>query len=266
MNHHTHSSLGGIPYLIIFIFSGMILFTGCKDSQLDQNTLNIYAASSLTEAFQDLKQKFELIYPKTKILLSFSGSQVLRLHIDQGADADIFASANPKHMKALILAGKIQKSQIFAHNKLVLIVPLNNPSKIKSLGDLAKASRIVIATKNVPVGSYTYKMLSHSELKLGKTFKKMVLSHIVSKENNVRLVRAKVELGEADAAIVYQTDAIASKRVLLIPIPSPINVLASYPIGIVKKSRKPTLAKQWINFVFSQKGRLILSKRGFVVK
>ena len=225
--------------------------------------LNVYAASSLTEAFTAVEVAFEAAHDGIDAALTFAGSQVLRLQIEQGAPADLFASANPEHARALREAGLLRGVRPFAVNELAVIVPLDNPAGIESFGDLTAAERLVIGTENVPVGRYTRGALRRSAAALGTAFEATVLSRVVSLENNVRLVRAKVELGEADAGIVYRSDALASTRVRTITIPSEHQERAEYVVGIVA-GRAAEPAERWIAFLRSPEGRAILDEHGFL--
>ncbi len=240
----------------------LVALLGCR-SNGGTATLNVYAAASLTDAFVDLEQAFESQHPGTDVSLTLAGSQVLRLQIEQGAAADVFVSANQTHMDALHSAGHAEPSRILAHNELVVIVPLQNPAGLETFADLARAERIVIGSDNVPVGKYTSAMLERAGASLGATFLNQVRGHIVSEEGNVRLVRAKVELGEADAAIVYRTDASSSERVRAIDIPAQLNIRAAYPIAKLSRAQHPELAAQWMAFVASPAAVAILEKHGF---
>ena len=225
--------------------------------------LKIYAASSLTGAFSEIARSFEAAHDNVDIALIFAGSQVLRFQIEQGAPADLFASANPEHTLALQNAQIIRGIQLFATNELAVIVPPQNPARIESYDDLTAARRLVIGTSNVPVGRYARAALRRSIPALGVEFESTVLSRVVSVETNVRLIRARVELGEADAGIVYRTEAITSPRVHVIPIPSDLNVRAEYTIGLIADGNI-VQAKQWAGFLLSPEGQSILSKHGFL--
>lgn len=235
----------------------------CGRSGDARPTLQVYAAASLTEAFQEMEPAFELAHPDVDVLLTFAGSQVLRLQIEQGADADVFASANANHMRALVEEGMVEDSRLFARNELVVVVPPDNPAEIQSFADLPRARRLVIGTDNVPVGSYAREALRRAAAEFGPEFETDVLSHVVSEESNVRLARAKVELGEADAAIVYRTDAAESDGVRVVPIPPDLNVTAEYPIAVVAESERRDAADAWLAFVLSDEGRDILVRHGF---
>ena len=228
-----------------------------------RRTLQVFAASSLADAFREMEAAFEAAHPGTDVELVFAGSQVLRLQIEHGARADIFASADRRHIESLERAGLVAEYAEFAGNELVVIVPPDNPAGIESFNDLPRARRLVIGTENVPVGGYTRAALRRATAHSGPGFETAVLDRVVSEESNVRLVRAKVELGVADAAIVYRTDA-APGRVRTIPMPWWANVRADYLMGAVAGSANPEGAEQWIGFVASPAGREILSRRGFV--
>jgi molybdate transport system substrate-binding protein len=243
-----------------------LLAGGCGSDLPDREVLNVYAASSLTEAFGDLERGFEAAHPEIEVRLTLAGSQVLRLQIEQGAPADVFASANPDHMQALAEEGLAHDARAFATNDLVLIVPLDDPADIESFEQLPRARRVVIGTENVPVGRYAREVLALASRQMGGDFEERVLSHVVSEESNVRLARAKVELGEADAAIVYRTDAMSSDRVRVVAIPPEMNVRASYVIGMVgSAAEQRQAAVLWVDWVLSQEGRAALRRRGFSV-
>ena len=231
---------------------------GCQSKDAPPQ-LQVYAASSLTEAFDALETAFEKQHPEVDVALSFAGSQVLRLQIEQGARADVFASANPDHIKALVQAGLMSAPEIFAHNELVVITPLANPAGIDSFQDLARARRLVIGTTGVPVGQYTRKVLEATE----GGFAEEVLGRVVSYENNVRLLRTRVVMGEADAAVVYGTDAMDSNTVRAVPISPAFNVKVSYAMGLVKNSDSGAGGALWLRFVSSSEGQKILQDHGF---
>ncbi len=240
------------------------LLAACSTATPPRETLQIFAASSLTEAFQEMAAAFEDASPGTEVVLVFAGSQVLRLQIEHGAQADIFASADPRHMESLAQDGLVTGPRLLAENELVVIVPPGNPAGIEAFADLAGARRVVIGTQHVPVGAYAREALRRAEA-AGEFpgFEDAVLGRVVSEESNVRLVRAKVELGEADAAIVYRTDAVPG-RVRTVQVPPRANVRARYLIGVVADARNPDAAERWVAFAASPDGRRILSRHGFL--
>ena len=236
---------------------------GCGGDDGWRRPLRVFAAASLTDAFREMETAFEATYPGTDVGLVFAGSQVLGFQIEQGAAADIFASADHSHIESLKRVGLLSGYRRFAGNELVLIVPPGNPAAIESFADLPRAERLVIGTEHVPVGAYAREALRRAGMRLGTEFESEVLSRVVSEESNARLVRAKVELGVADAAIVYRTD-VAPGRVRAIPVPSGANVRANYMMGTVTEAANPAGAALWLDFVESPAGQDILARRGFV--
>jgi molybdate transport system substrate-binding protein len=237
--------------------------SGCPASQ--KPTLQIFAASSLTEVFRDLKREFEKQNPAARVTLNFAGSQVLRLQWEQGSHADLFASADQSHSKALAKAGLLKQPQRFAFNKLAVIVPRKRSQSIQTLRDLSRLSSLVIGTPQVPIGHYTQLFFSKTAKVLGPDFSRDLKRKIVSQEKNVRLVRAKVELGHVDAAIVYKTDALASKHVVMLPLPRSLHVSVTCTIGLHPRAKQPLLANKWLVLLRSARGKALLQKRGFVV-
>jgi len=253
------------------LVSAAFFMGGCAgtDSEDRGTQLSILAASSLTEAFTAMEVGFEMAHPDVDVVITFAGSQVLRLQIEQGAPADLFASANEAHAHALADAGLAEPPRILAHNRLALIVPTDNPAEIFSFGDLPQASRLVVGTEHVPLGIYTRSMLDRADAKLGAGFADRVRTQVVSRENNARLVRAKVELGEADAAIVYQTDAMASDRVRLIEIPGDVNIRTPYVTATLTDAAGGAANRavaDFVAFTRSEEGRAILVRYGFDVE
>ena len=255
---------GGAVAVTLLCILGAAAVAAGGDVGEQRRTLQVFAASSLADAFREMETAFEAAYPGTDVKLVFAGSQVLRLQIEHGARADVFASADRRHIESLERAGLVAEYAEFAGNELVVIVPPDNPAGIESFDDLPHARRLVVGTGNVPVGAYTREALRRAAARNGPGFETAVLARVVSEESNVRLVRAKVELGVADAAIVYRTDA-APGRVRAIPMPHWANVRAGYLMGTVTGSANAEGAEQWIGFVASPAGREILSRRGFIV-
>jgi molybdate transport system substrate-binding protein len=251
--------------LLFLLFGSALCSVGCGQKKNRPSLLRVYAASSLNEAFHDLEREFELAHPNIDVSLVFAGSQILRLQIQEGAHAHVYASANAQHVQALADSGRLTKSTVFAHNKIALIVPKDNPAQIDSLSALSSARRFVLGTQDVPVGRYARQVLKQAGSHFGTDFENNVLSNIASEESNARLVRAKVEMGEADAALVYRTDALTSDRVRVVSIPDDLNLRADYFIGLVGAPKDASAGHAWINFLGSEKGKTILIRHGFEV-
>ncbi len=231
---------------------GVVLALTLLPFRAGAQELTVFAASSLREAFSAIGQQFEAQHPGVNVALQFAGSQELRVQLENGAAADVFASADEKQM-ALVRELVLQPA-VFARNEPVLVVPLDNPAGLRVFADLPKARRIVLGAQEVPIGAYAARILAAANLDLE--------GRVVSRELNVRQVLAKVELGEADAAIVYRTDA-ARAGVRVIAIPPAINVTAEYPIAVLARARQPRLAEQFVALVRSPAGRAVLARFGF---
>lgn len=242
---------------------------GCSSSGIPsvpgaKKELTILAAANLTEAFNELQKTFEQKNPEILLHISFAGSQILRTQIEQGAPADVFVSANESHMKALKEEGLVNEYQLFAKNKLVLIVPASNPADINSLEDLGMKEKFrwVIGVENVPIGQYARKVLDNASKVYGADFTKRVMDNTVSLETDVKKVAGKVALGEADAGMVYVTDITdsMSPKLKIINIPDELNVIAEQTIATVKSTHLPDEAQKWVDFVLSPDGQSILAK------
>jgi len=233
--------------------------------------LTVFAAASLTDAFEEIGNAFEAANPGVKVNFNFAGSQILRTQLEQGAAADIYASADHKNMDALIEENLViaNSYQDYTSNGLVVVLPPGNPAKLESLKDLANPDiKLVLADESVPAGKYARQILSNMSQnpEYGKYFEADVLANVVSNETDVRQVVTKVELGEADAGIVYVSAAVAAPELITIPIPVQFNVIAKYPIAILANSPSPGLAETFIAYLVSPAGQAILDKWGFIPK
>jgi len=222
--------------------------------------LTVFAAASLREPFEELGLALEKSTPGLIVRFNFAGSQELRAQIEHGAQADVFASADRKHMAALEKLSLVAGPRIFARNQPVVVVPKGNPASVRAFADLPKARRLVIGAPEVPIGAYTLQILD----KAGADFKARVLARVASKELNVRQVLAKVTLGEADAGIVYRTDARSARdKVETVDIPAEQNVVAEYPIAVLRAATQVKAAQAFVDLVLSAEGRKRLAAAGF---
>jgi molybdate transport system substrate-binding protein len=215
--------------------------------------IKVFAAASLTAAFNELGPQYTAA-EGTKVTFNFAGSQALATQIQQGAPADVFASADIPNMdKVKDLVGTPQN---FASNQLQIVVEKGNPKGVKGLDDLAALDlKVVLAAPDVPAGKYAQQALE----------KASVTVKPVSQEDNVKAVVNKVALGEADAGIVYVTDVTAGgDKVEGVDIPEDLNVLATYPIATVKASRAQDKAQAFMDLVLSDQGQQVLKKYGFL--
>lgn len=248
----------------------VLLVASCSAAPKQETSLTVLAAASLTEPFQEIGARFEDENPGVTVVFSFAGSQQLAQQLAEGAAADVFASANLKYMNETIANGRVTEGNavVFATNQLIVITPLENLAQIQSLADLAQANvKLVLAAESVPVGKYSLEFLEKAtqDAAFPASYKQDVLANVVSYDDNVKSVLTKVLLGEADAGIVYTSDISgeASGKVLQIPIPSQLNVIAEYPIAVISDNSNLSTAQAFVDFVTSQIGREILAQYGF---
>jgi molybdate transport system substrate-binding protein len=255
------------------ILLAALLLAGCAlatedapSARPEARTLTVFAAASLTEAFTEIGANFDAANPGVTTSFNFAGSQALRTQIEEGAPVDVFASASSREMDTLITNSFVADgvSQVFLSNKLVVILPADNPAGLDSLEDLARSGvKIVLAAEEVPVGNYARQSLDLMNASFGADFKNNVLANVVSNEDNAKQVVAKVQLGEADAGIVYTSDSVATPELKSIEIPLELNVIARYPIAPLVESENADLAGLFVNYVLSAEGQAILGKWGF---
>ncbi|MFH8606179.1 molybdate ABC transporter substrate-binding protein [Streptomyces sp. NPDC018029] len=224
-----------------------------KDSGGKDVSLTVLAASSLTDVFATAEKAYEKEHPGTKITVSAAGSQELAAQVKQGAPADVLVTADTKTMDGL--KGETGKPTVIAKNRLVIATREGNPEKVKGLKDLGDSKlKVVLADDTVPVGRYSKQVLD----KQGVDVKP------VSKEANVRSVLSKVELGEADAGIVYRTDAAtAPDKVDAVEIPDAQNAVASYPAATLKGSENGEAAAAFVKWLSTPEAQKLLRDAGF---
>ena len=256
-----------IPALVVSGLAGALL-VGCGASAEGGergSTLTVLAASSLTDAFGALAKSFEEQNPGTEVRQTFESSSTLLTQIQQGAPADVFASAAEEEMDAAVDNGLVAgEPKIFARNREVIMVPRDNPANIGSLRDLAQPGiKLVLAEEGVPAADYARKILGKAAY--GGNFEQDVLSNVVSREADVRASVSRVALGDADATFGYASDYTPDvrDRVLVIRIPENLNIIATYPIATLKGAKDPELAQKWVGLVLSDEGQRVLEKWGF---
>ena len=217
-------------------------------------TLTVFAAASLQPAFDRIGQQLRT-QKNITTTFSYAGSQTLTTQLQQGAPADVFASADTAHMTTVQNAGLIAgPPRIFAHNRLEIAVERGNPKGIHSLADLSRAGLVVVlADPSVPAGKYAQQALTRAH----------VTVHPASLEPEVTGVLSKVALGEADAGIVYVSDVVTSGQVDGVAIPDDQNVIAEYPIAALSSAQDPIGAQTFITYLLSAAGQAVLETAGF---
>ncbi|MHB8669608.1 MAG: molybdate ABC transporter substrate-binding protein [Acidimicrobiales bacterium] len=238
---------------------GAIAVAGCGRSGAGSSrpeTVGVFAAASLTEAFAAERVALARTQPGLDVQFDFAGSQILAAQIAQGAGADVFAPADEPTMARLVRAHLVEPPRPFAHNRLEIAVAPGNPRHVSGLVDLARPDlAVVLEDPSVPAGAYARRALARAG----------VTVHPKSLEPDVRAALAKVSAGEADAAIVYHSDIRkAADRVSGVEIPDNQNVIATYPIAVVKGTRHHRAAAAFVAEVLSAEGQRILSDQGFL--
>ncbi|PRZ40568.1 molybdate transport system substrate-binding protein [Antricoccus suffuscus] len=218
-------------------------------------TITVLAAASLTESFDTIAKSFEKANPGTTVKISYGGSSALAEQINQDAPVDVFASASTKNMTAVTDTGKAETPTTFVQNKMQIAVPASNPAKITKLADLAKPDvKVALCQPQVPCGVTAAKVFTNAGLKVTP----------VTLEQDVKSTLTKVELNEADAAVVYVTDVkAAGDKIKGIEIPDDVNATTDYPIATMKKAPNADGAKAFMDYVLSADGIKVLEKAGF---
>jgi molybdate transport system substrate-binding protein len=244
--------------VLALALAGSALLVGCGGGDGENpggggelEGLTVFAAASLTEAFEELAPE---------VRFNFAGSDELATQIREGAPADVYAAASPRYPDELRDEGLVEEPQIFATNRLVLVVPSDNPAEIESVEDLREDdTKLVVGAEGVPVGDYTRTVLEN----LGAAD---VLENVVSNEDDVKGVVGKVAAGEADAGFVYVTDYNAAREELeAIELPEEAQAEVEYPIAVVSDTENREAAEAFVELVLGEDGRGALENAGFGV-
>ncbi|MBC3193315.1 molybdate ABC transporter substrate-binding protein [Pseudonocardia sp. C8] len=229
---------------------------GPGGGQEQGRTLTVFAAASLTGAFGELERRFEAAHPGTDVTLNFAGSSTLAQQINQGAPADVFASADATNMTKVTDAGNQQgRPEVFATNTLQIAVAPRNPQAVASLRDLTRPGlRTVVCAPQVPCGAATATVERAAGVDIVP----------VSEEQDVKAVLQKVTTGNADAGLVYRTDVAAARgQAQGVDVPEAAQAVNQYPITVLKNAEEPDLAREWVGFVTGAEGRQVLTAAGF---
>ena len=223
----------------------------------EPTTLTVFAAASLTEAFDRLAERFEAEHPSVEVVLSYGGSAALAQQVVEGAPVDVFASAAGTPMQAVVDAGLAEDPIVFATNTLELVVPKGNPAGVTGLADLADPDlRVALCDASVPCGAASAELLEREG----------VVAAPDTLESDVKAVLTKVSLGEVDAALVYRTDVIAAgDEVEGLEVPGAASVVNRYPVAALADAAHADAAANFVSFVTGEAGRAVLAAAGFGV-
>ena len=249
---------GTLPRLSIAVALTACLTAGCREAErLDATVL---AAASLSEAFTEIAERYERAHPGTEVALELAASSSLAAQVRAGAQFDVLATADERTMAEVRRAELVGRPVTFATNRLVVIVPADNPGDVRGIEDLARpGTAVVLALPDVPAGTYARRVFKALGIAEG------LEANVVSNALDVKAVVAAVSLGEADAGIVYATDVTAASRSRLrvFPIPARVSVRAMYPIAVAANPEHPAGARAFLDIVLSETGREILAANGF---
>ncbi|MEO7261595.1 MAG: molybdate ABC transporter substrate-binding protein [Jatrophihabitantaceae bacterium] len=235
--------------------SGSPAPTGSSSSSALTGTVTVFAAASLTESFTAIAKKFEVAHPGLRVKLNFGASSALALQINQGAPADVFASASVKNMTQVITTNAVTASTNFARNVMQIAVPPANPAAVTGIADLATPGvKVALCQSQVPCGATAQKVFDKAKI----TVKAVTL------EQDVKSTLIKVETNEVDAAVVYVTDVrAAGAKVKGIQIPDALNASTEYPIAVLREARNQAAAQAFTDYVLSGASQDVLAAAGF---
>lgn len=229
--------------------------SGGSGSGSAQQTVTVFAAASLRESFTRLGRDFEAAHPGTRVVFNFGGSSTLAAQLNQGASADVFASASAKTMQDVVTAGGANPPGVFARNVLTIAVPADNPARVGSLADLARPGvKLAVCQPAVPCGVLAAEVFDKATLSVTP----------VTREADVKAVLTKVTLGEVDAGLVYRSDVLAAgAKVKGIAMPAGIDAATEYPIATLTRAPNPAMAQAFADAVRSPAGTAVLTAAGF---
>lgn len=263
--------LGAAALIVFSLLAGLL--AGCSgDSDGDtaatttqagrrplSGTITVSAAASLTDAFEAISERFTTMHPDVKVEFNFGSSGSLATQVEDGAPADVVAFANTTPMDRLadadLLAGA---PSVFVRNRLVIVTKPGNPGRVTGLADLADLDVVALCVETAPCGEYANKALAGAGVEIS--------DRNTHRGEDVRATLAAVSQGDADAGIVYETDAtVAGDQVTTVEIPDDQNVIADYPIAVVRATRYGDIAREFVEFVMSDAGDIVLQKAGFIL-
>lgn len=256
------------PLLLALLLAGCSAGSGASPGSTASEPLTVFAAASLRGVLDEALTAYEAAHPGTTLTVSTGSSAALETQIELGAPADVFLSADTANAQKLVADGFAAGGPVvFARNELTVIVPKDDPAGVNTPADLAKSGlRIIAAGHAVPITKYANQLVANLATLPGypADFAAAYAANVASREDDVKAVLAKVELGEGDAGIVYVTDAAASSKVRTIPVPTAANVPATYAGAVVKGSAHPDAARAFLDWLAGSGGQAILERFGFL--
>lgn len=265
----TVAAAGPVARVAVPAVAGLVLLAACggggqpgssgttpaEGGTSASGTVTVFAAASLQESFTQIGKDFEAANPGTKVEFSFGPSSGLAQQITSGAPADVFASASQNNMTQVVDAKAAENPTTFAKNVPEIAVPPNNPGKVESLDDLAKPGvKVALCQEQVPCGTVSAKLFEKTGVNVTP----------VTRENDVKAVLTKVQLGEVDAGLVYATDVKASgDKVKGIALPADADASTSYPVAVLTNAPNKAGAQAFVGYVLSPEGAKVITDAGF---
>jgi molybdate transport system substrate-binding protein len=243
--------------VVLTIGTGILVFVACAGGgDTSRSRLRVFAAASLTDAFDQIGDAFETAHPEIDLSIAYAASSTLREQILEGAPADVYASADPENMTVVVDSGAVAGAPVpFARNQMEIAVPIGNAAGVTGLADFGRDDLLIgLCAEQVPCGAYGRRVLAGAG----------VVPSVDTDEPSVRFLVTKIETGELDAGLVYRSDVASSERVTGIGIPDHLNLDAHYPIAILENARDPEAARMFVDFVLGNEGREILENLGFL--
>lgn len=243
-----------LPRIATLLLILIAAAAGCGDGEA-RTPITVFAAASLTDAFDDVAAAFEDAQPGYEVEISYAASSMLREQILEGAPADVYASANQANMTQVAEAGEAVGPVPFARNLIQIAVPIGNPGGVTGIEDFSRPELLIgLCAQGVPCGDFGRQVLDNAG----------VIASIDTDEATVRFLLTKIEAGELDAGLVYRTDVASTDRVEGIDVPPEWNVEAVYPITVLSGAVQPEGAEAFLSFVLSPEGQAILAGHGFL--
>lgn len=262
---------GALASLRLLALVSWVVLVGCRreppaEDEARERRLVVFAAASLQDVFKALAAAFEREHPGVTVALNFAGTQELRAQLQHGAPADVLAAADRESLDALARIDLVAPPVVFARNDLVMVVAHDAASALARFSELPRATRLVVAAPDVPLGRYTQALLGRAAKVFGEDFRARVEARVVSQELSARQVLGKVSLGEVEAGVVYRTDArVAGAAVAVVEIPADVNIVAEYAVAVVTGAEHPELSRAWVRLLLSEAGRRALRDAGFLL-
>jgi molybdate transport system substrate-binding protein len=241
---------------VAVIVAAAIAVGGCSPTAASRSdSISVYAAASLTETFTVLADRFEKAHPGSRVVLNFGSSSTLATSIVNGAPADVFASASPKNMQAVLTSGEAKAAATFGRNSMEIVAARGNPAHIATVADLARSSvKVALCDPLAPCGAVAATVLRNAHVTVKP----------VSLDADVKSTLAKVELGEVDAGLVYVTDVrAAGSKVVGVPIPDALNASTDYLIAALTHAKNPQVAQAFVTYLKSADAQAVLAAAGF---